>query len=123
MTEKTFKTKAFARWSKGERISDATLKKAVEEMRNGLIEARLGSGLCKKRVPASSRGKRGGARTLVAFQNDQNTFFIYGFLKNEAENIDRKELKALKTYATVLLALDDKQISQLLSSTELIEIR
>ena len=35
-------------------------------MERGLIDANLGGGIIKKRVPLPGRGKRGSARTLVA---------------------------------------------------------
>ena len=91
-----FKVKAFARWAKKERIADKVLRETVAEMQKGLIDANLGSGVFKKRVALSGRGKRGGARTIVAFKSDSRTFFLFGFLKSEMDNIDKKELKALK---------------------------
>jgi hypothetical protein len=97
-----FKVKAFAKWVRRERITDSTLREAVAEMQHGLIDANLGGGVYKKRVSASSRGKRGGARTIVAFQSKQHTFFMFGFLKNETPNIEKGELRAFKLYAASL---------------------
>ena len=56
-------------------------------MARGLIDARLSRQVVKKRVPLPGRGKRGGARTLVAFRQDDNAFFIFGFAKNERTNV------------------------------------
>ena len=47
-------------------LSDSALADAVNEMARGLIDADLGGGLVKKRLGLAGRGKRGGARTLVA---------------------------------------------------------
>jgi len=47
-------------------LSDQALCDAVSEMERGLIDADLGGGVVKKRVPLPGRGKRGGTRTLVA---------------------------------------------------------
>lgn len=117
-----FKVKAFARWARKEKIKDAVLLKAVKEMQNGLIDAQLGSGVVKKRIPASSRGKRGGARTIVAFQSHKHTFFMFGFLKNEAADIDHSEVKAIKQYAQNLLELTEDQIRRLVNDEALFEV-
>lgn len=47
-------------------LTDSSLCAAVLEMAQGLIDADLGGGVFKKRVGLAGRGKRGGARTLVA---------------------------------------------------------
>lgn len=118
-----FKVKAFARWARSQRITDKALRVAVTEMRDGLIEANLGGGVYKKRIAASGRGKSGGARTIVAFKTDSHTFFLFGFLKNEQENIDKKELKALKQFARSLFELRDEQIERLINNGDLSEVK
>ena len=47
-------------------LSDDALSAAVSEMASGLVDADLGGYLVKKRVPLPGKGKRGGARTIVA---------------------------------------------------------
>ena len=117
-----FKVRAFTRWAKKEGITDKALRKAVAEMRKGLIDANLGSGVYKKRIAVSGRGKSGGARTIVAFKTDSHTFFLFGFLKNERDTIDGKELKALKQFANFLFTLCDEQIAQLIANADLSEV-
>ena len=63
---RVFKTRYFVRWMRKTELSDEALCSAVDEMAQGLIDADLGGGIVKKRVGLSGRGKRGGARTLVA---------------------------------------------------------
>jgi hypothetical protein len=63
---RVFKTRHFSRWLSKSGLTDAVLCVAVSEMESGLIDADLGGGIVKKRVPLAGRGKRGGARTLVA---------------------------------------------------------
>jgi hypothetical protein len=120
---RTFKVKAFARWARREGIADSILSDTVSEMRKGLVDAELGGGVCKKRIPTSSRGKRGGGRTIVAFRNDKHTFFLFGFLKNERSTIDTKEMAAFKKYAQYLFGLKDEQLVKLLSEEELLEVK
>ena len=76
-----FKVKAFAKWCRKNKINGDALLDAVTEMREGLVDAQLGGGICKKRIPAAGRGKSGGGRTIVTFQNDKHTLFYSGFEK------------------------------------------
>ena len=120
---KAFKTKAFARWADGEGLSDQTLAFAVAEMDRGLIDARLGGQLVKKRVALSGRGKRGSTRTLVAFRQKERSFFVYGFAKNERANISNKELRALKLLAKELLNYPVVSLTKAMKAGELLEIK
>lgn len=81
---RVFKTRHFQRWMRKTALSDAALCKAVEEMVAGLIDADLGGGVLKKRVGLAGRGKRGGARTLVASNRGSRWFFVFGFEKKRA---------------------------------------
>lgn len=78
--------------------------------------------MVKKRVALRGRGKRGGARTLVAFRQDDKAFFIYGFAKNERVNISDDELKALKLLAKTLLNYPVATLRKAVDAGELIEI-
>ncbi len=91
-------------------LTDAALCKAVQEMAAGLIDADLGGGVVKKRVGLAGRGKRGGARTLVATNKGNRWFFVFGFEKNERDNINDDELQALKDYTAELLNRTSTQL-------------
>ncbi len=117
-----FKTKWFSKWAKKERVSDTALRYAVSEMEDGLIEADLGGFVYKKRIHLDGRGKRGGARTLLAYKAKDSAFFIYGFAKNERVNITGKELKALKLLATDLLNYSSQKLQNAINAGEIIEV-
>ena len=117
-----FKVKAFAKWASGEGLSDDALASAVVEMEHGLIDARLGGQVIKKRVALPGRGKRGSTRTLVAFKQGDKAFFIYGFAKNERANVSDKELRALKMLAKELLNYAAPVLAKAMKAGELIEI-
>ena len=116
-----FKTKAFARWADGEGLGDEALAAAVAEMQQGLIDARLGGQVVKKRVALPGRGKRGSIRTLVAFRQGDKAFFVYGFAKNQRGNINDKELRALKLLAKELLNYPAASLARAMKAGELIE--
>jgi hypothetical protein len=54
----------------------------------------------KVRIGRDGQGKRGGYRT-----------FIYGFAKNETDNINSQELEYYKKYAESLLNLDTNLVN------------
>ncbi|MDX2345410.1 MAG: type II toxin-antitoxin system RelE/ParE family toxin [Legionella sp.] len=117
-----FKHRSFFKWAKSEGIADDSLIKAITEMNDGLIDAELGGGLFKKRVPISGQGKRSGYRTLIAFKEDDKAFFVYGFKKNERDNIDTNEKKVFKQLSKTLLNLDEKTLKKMLTADILSEV-
>lgn len=100
----------------------AGLLKAAAELNIGLWDANLGGEVFKKRVGLPGRGKRGGARTLLAFRRDEKIIFLYGFAKNQRESIKSSELRALKRLARELLNLGQTELDLALTHGELIEI-
>ncbi len=116
------KNKSFHCWSKELDLTDACLIKAVDEMSHGLYEANLGGSVYKKRVAIGNQGKRGGARTIVAFKTQKKVFFIYGFSKNKKENITHKEEEALKSLAKNYFSYSEKQIEQAIKIGEFFEV-
>lgn len=119
----TFKTRVFARWARKEGVTDRALLVAVAEMESGLVDARLGGGLFKKRVALPGGGKRGGARTIVAGNFRDRWIFLYGFTKNERANIDQKEERDLKRIAGAMLELDWTALGRMLESGKLLEAK
>ena len=119
---RAFKIKAFAKWASGEGLSDDALASAVVEMEKGLIDAKLGGQVVKKRVALPGRGKRVSTRTLVAFRQGNKAFFIYGFAKKERTNISDKEMRALKMLAKELMSYTTATLTKATKAGELIEI-
>jgi hypothetical protein len=91
-------------------LSDQALCSAVSEMEKGLIDADLGGGVMKKRVPLPGRGKSSSTRTLVATNKDNRWFFVFGFEKNERANVSARELEALQGIASDLLRLSPTEL-------------
>ena len=117
-----YKTRSFARWVKREGLADRDLCDAVVEIQKGLIDARLGGGLIKKRVARSGHGKRGGYRVILASNLGDRWVFMFGFAKNERDNVDDDELRLMKRLASAFLEMDDRMLRQALTSGEILEI-
>jgi hypothetical protein len=117
-----YKIAAFSEWAEEYNVSDELLFDTITEMQNGLFDTNLGGYVYKKRIPLDNKGKRGGARTIIAFKYNDKAFFIYSFAKNKKANISDKELKALKKLAKVYFSLTDKEITEALQLGNLIKV-
>ena len=118
-----FKTKLFAKWARNVRVSDQQILQAVREMEDGLIDADLGGHVFKKRIQLLRRGKRGGARTIVAYMVTEKAFFVIGFEKNDKANVNVGELRRIRALARELLSYSDEKLSALILVGELIEVK
>lgn len=111
--------KNFGRWADSEGLTDELLKDTVAEMDEGLIDANLGGSIFKKRIGINGQGKSSSLRTIVGFKSGDRAFFVYGFPKNQRDNIDTKEKAAFKEMAKELFALTDEQLSLAIQSKAL----
>jgi hypothetical protein len=117
-----YKTRWFDRWVRKQGVTTSSLCAAVREMRTGLYEADLGSGLFKKRIARVGQGKSGGFRTLIATNRRDRWIFLYGFAKNERGNIDKNEEEALKELAANLLSLAPSALGKAQREGKLMEV-
>lgn len=118
-----YKSKEFNKWAKKIGIVDAVLLSAINEMNSGLYEANLGGGVYKKRMACGKKGKRGGARVIIAFLLETKAFFVYGFAKNKMGNITNRDAEALKELVAIYLNFSDKEIDTAVKVGELIEVK
>jgi hypothetical protein len=119
---RVFQTKVFRKWASKEKLDEEELLDAVEEIERGLVDASLGGSLFKKRVARTGEGKSGGFRTILAYREEERTVFLYGFAKNERENIDKKDLKFLKAIGSELLGYSDDELDDAVEAGALVEL-
>jgi len=108
------KTKWFSKWSKKNSINDEKLLKSLESISENLGIVDLGGHLYKVRIPREQQGKSGGFRSIVIFKDFDLAIFVYGFSKNEKDNLDKDELKYFKKLAKDLLEIDKKKYEKLI---------
>lgn len=118
-----FKVQTFARFARRQRISDASLCASIARAESGLVDADLGSGLIKQRLSRPGQGKRGGYRVVIAFRSKHRAVFLFGFAKNELDNIDANQLATLRQIADLWLAANHQQIERAIRDGLLIEAR
>ena len=111
---RVFKTKGFARFARfarGERISDAYLCEAIRRAEHGLLDADLGGGIIKQRVARPGQGRSGGYRVLIAYRPKTRSVFLFGFAKSARGNLDEDELATAQDIAKGWLGADGRALA------------
>jgi hypothetical protein len=112
----------FARFARKERLDDRRLCEAIARAEQGLVDADLGGGVIKQRVARAGSGRSGGYRTVIAYRTSRRSVFLYGFAKNERDNVDERELNDLKKLAHYYLSFTEDQIASAMKNNELREV-
>ena len=120
---RVFKTKAFARFAKRERIIEKAICEAARRAAKGLIDADLGGGVIKQRLARKGQGKSGGFRSIVLFRRGEKMFFVYGFAKSDRDDIRKDELIAFRKLADEMFVLDNKALAAAMRNGTIMEVR
>lgn len=110
------------RFARRERIADASLRAAIERAERGTIDADLGGGLIKQRIARPGQGRSGGYRVIVAYRAQGRAVFLYGFAKNDLDNIGADQLQTFRTIGANWLAASAATITRAIDDGELQEI-
>jgi hypothetical protein len=103
------------------------LREAVARAEKGQIEADLGGEVIKQRIARPGQGKSKGYRTIILFRRGTSSggtraIFVYGFSKSQRANIGDDEEEQFKEAAKHVLALTEKQLSELLKKGDFVEV-
>ncbi len=120
---RVYKNKAFARFARKEGISDLKLREAVKAIETGKIDASLGGGVIKQRLARPNAGKSGGYRTIILYRNGDKAFFVFGFAKNDEENISDDDEKAFRKLASIVLNLAEDELAKQVKAGYFVEIK
>lgn len=96
---------------------------AVARAEKGQIDADLGGGVIKQRLPRAGHGKSGGYRAIILFRQGDRAVFMYGFAKSERDNIRADEAMEFKEAAKYVLALTENQIAELVREGDFVEVQ
>lgn len=117
-----FKTKWFMRYAKQERIGDHSLCAAIERAERGLVDADLGGGIIKQRVARTGQGRSGGFRLLIGYRSGNMAVFLYGFAKNERDNIEPDELETLREIGAAWLEANKEHLEHAINEGLISEV-
>ena len=120
---RVFKTRLFDRWASREGVTDEALLTAVDEIERGLVDARLGGHLVKKRVAIGGRGKRAGVRTILAYKQGDRVFFLDGFAKKDKDNVSVDALRELKRRAVRWIGYNEAEIKYHIDNGRVMEVK
>ncbi len=119
---KKLKTKWFSKWARKNDITDKYLNEAVQNIESELSSVNLGANIYKVRISRKGSGKSGGFRTILVFKASERAVFLYGFAKNEQDNITKTELAMFKKLGKDLLLLNQQELETAIKSNALQEI-
>lgn len=115
-------TRGMTRFAQREETADTSLREAIERAEKGQVDADLGGGLIKQRVARAGRGRFGGYRTIIAYRKANRAVFLYGFAKNERENVGPRELIELRKVGANWLNASPQQIAEAIDQNALKEV-
>lgn len=119
---RVYKSKWFQRFARKEGIGDEDLLEAVARAERGLVDADLGGGVLKQRIARQGQGKSGGFRTILFCRQGDRAVFVYGFAKNDRDNLTVDELREFKAAAWHVLALSAWQMAELVNKGDFVEV-
>ena len=117
-----FKNAWFIRFSRAQKISDEGLREAILRAEAGQVDADLGGGVVKQRIVRPGQGKSKGYRTIILLRKGFRAFFVYGFAKNERDNIRKDEEEQFKKMANHVLGLSEAQLNILIANGQMEEV-
>ncbi len=89
---KAYLTKSFQRDAKDDGISDEDCQESIRKAEKGLIDANLGGGLIKQRIPRGNQGAARGSRAVVFYKRREVAIFLHIFPKSRKANLKKSEL-------------------------------
>ena len=119
---RVYKSRWFQRFARKEEIADAVLCEAVARAEKGQIDVGLGGEVIKQRISRPGHGRSKGYRTIILFRRGARAIFVYGFAKSQRANIDDDESEQFKEAAKHVLALTEKQLTELLKRGDFVEV-
>lgn len=105
--------KSFQRDVKQQGVSDEDCKEAIRKAESGLVDADLGGGLIKQRIPRDNLSAARGSRAIIFYRRGQVAVFLHLFSKSAKANLAKKELAEYLKLAQSLEKLSDEKLRQL----------
>jgi hypothetical protein len=102
-------TRSFDRDAKRDGISDEDCQEAIRRAEKGLIDAELGGGLIKQRIPRGNQGAARGSRAIVFYRRGTVAVLLHIFPKSQKANLSKRELTYYHKAAQELEKLDENQ--------------
>ncbi|WP_400770279.1 type II toxin-antitoxin system RelE/ParE family toxin [Methylosinus sporium] len=102
--------KSLQREAKKAGISDEDCRTAIEKAERGLIDADLGGGLIKQRIPRGNLSPARGSRAIVFYRRGKLAVFLHLFSKSAKANLTDSELAEYLEFARILDRMTDVEL-------------
>ena len=102
--------KSFQREANSDGITDEDCQEAIGKAERGLIDADLGKGLIKQRIPRGNQGAARGSRAVAFYKRGKIALFPHFFPKNRKANLTKSELAMYSQAAQELAKLAEEQL-------------
>lgn len=107
---RAYLTRSFDRDAERDGISDEHCQESIRKAERGLVDADLGGGLIKQRIPRGNQGAARGSRVVVFYKRGEIAVFLHVFPKSRKANLSRSELVEYLKAAQVLERLSEKEL-------------
>lgn len=105
--------RSFQRDASKQGVDDKDCIAAIERAERGLIDADIGAGLIKQRIPRQNMGAARGARSIIFYRRGKVAIFLHLFPKSAKANLTPSELNEYRKLAAALEKLTDAQLGEL----------
>src|SRR5271155_59603 len=105
--------KSFQREASSDGVSDEDCQDAIRKAERGLIDADLGKGLSKLRIPRGNQGAARGSQAVVFYRREKVAVFLHIFPKSKKANLTKSELAVYSQAAQEFAKLTDKELTAL----------
>lgn len=105
--------KSFQRDASREGVTDENCREAIRRAERGLIDADLGGGLIKQRIPRSNQGASRGLRSVIFYKKQDVAVFLHIFSKSDKANLTKSELAEYMNLARSLEKLTEATLKEL----------
>lgn len=106
---RAYLTRSFHRDAKRDGVSDEDCQDAIRRAERGLVDANLGGGLIKQRIPRGNQGAARGSRAVVFYKRGEVAVFLHIFPKSRKANLSKSELAMYLKAAQDFERLSEKE--------------
>jgi hypothetical protein len=105
--------KWFQREAKNNGVTDDDCLEAIRKAEKGLVDADLGRGLIKQRIPRGNRGAARGSRAIIFYRRGKIAVFLHLFAKSQKANLTESELEEYLKLTRYLEGLTEAKLKEL----------